>query len=492
MRGSAVVGDVFVREGVAAGGVLWRGGRIRLVGTAGEVRREALRGGLDVMEADGGCITPGFVDAHAHFVPEGLRGVRLDLEGAASRKEALERLTKWLRSHPGDGAVVGEGWDESGWPDGSLERRDIEAASEKRPIVLRRVCGHLAVANGAALAVVETRWPVDDSGILMEEPSLYLGDLFPIPADVLDEAVSEACRVAHSLGVTSVGEYARAPHRAALERAARAGRLTVRVFGSLYPQELDDALARGFRTGRPAGDAWLRDGGLKVFLDGSLGAHSAALREPYDDATSRGHLNWGPEALQGLFSKAAAAGIQIHAHAIGDAAIDQGLEAFAALGPRNPLRHRFEHFELAHDDQLAKVKRLGLVASCQPNFAGPWMEPGGLYAKRLGSRVAIANRFRTIREQGIPLAFGSDGMPFGPLPGLRAALRHPNPSERLTVAKAIGHYTSTAAWSLHAEDLVGSLDPGKAADLVWMTGQKEDPETWAIRQTWTDGIPRLQ
>jgi predicted amidohydrolase YtcJ len=218
----------------------------------------------------------------------------------------------------------------------------------------------------------------------------------------------------------------------------------------------------------------------------------------------------------------------VHAHAIGDAAIDQALDAFAAaLGtstgdggsppdarglegtsvPRrtggraagsavhdppgkllNPLRHRIEHCELAHDDQLARMARLGIVASSQPNFVGEWSGKGGMYEARIGEVFRLNNRFRTMILHEVPLAFGSDGMPFGPLVGLQAAVDHPIPSERLAPLEAAWHYTWMAAWSLHWEDAVGSLAPGKRADLVIIDGDPEgQPKAWIVRKTIIDG-----
>jgi hypothetical protein len=325
------------------------------------------------------------------------------------------------------------------------------------------------------------------------------------------------------------------------------------VASSVYVQQLEAEIAAGFRTGRPhAGPAgaepgaWLRDGGLKVFLDGSLGARTAALREAYRDAPAgtptdcgagkvghgqtgetsatptssvgpsptsdsrhgcvghphpRGTLNWGDADVRRLFATAHGAGVQIHAHAIGDAAIDQGLEAYEGLAARadvegkgwdgNALRHRFEHFEVHHDDQVPRMAELGVVSSSQPNFVGTWSAAGGMYEERLGAGYRLNNRFQTLKEAGIPLAFGSDGMPPGPLLGLQAAVDHPDPAQRLDPLEAAWHYTAMAAWSLHWEDAVGSLEAGQRADLVVIDAKDlKRPASWRIRETVIDGATR--
>ena len=557
-----------------ATGVLWWGNRIRLVGTTDAVRAEARRLGLEPEPLDGRLVLPGFVDAHTHFLHVGVKTTRPDLRGSKSLREALARVTAWLSTHPGSDPVIAEGWDESEWGDSGRPSRDdvdaLVAAAAKaghgpldRPVVLRRICGHIAVAGSGALPLIRARWDDDaavnrDSGLLLEAPSLYLNEVLPSTPQQLDRAVREACREAHRLGVTALGDYSQAPYRAALQRAAARGTLTVRVASSIYVQQLAAETAAGFRTGRrglapedlrisprawtghdgaapglAGGDKmaggtseWLQDGGLKVFLDGSLGGHTALLREPYLDwvapaaagtAAEPGHEGhrhdvgngpsphgsriWTAEELDRHMGTAHAAGVQLHAHAIGDGAIDEGLAAFHRLAARddleghgwggNALRHRFEHFEIAHDEQIVQAAELGLVSSSQPNFVGEWSAKGGMYHGRLGDRFRLNNRFRTFKDIGLPLAFGSDGMPFGPLVGLQAAAAHPEHSQRLIPLEAAWHYTWMAAWSLHWETL-GRLAAGGPADLVILSGDPDGvPKDWSLKETITAGASRF-
>ncbi|MEA3202378.1 MAG: hypothetical protein QOI63_44, partial [Thermoplasmata archaeon] len=270
-------------------------------------------------------------------------------------------------------------------------------------------------------------------------------------------------------------------------------------------------------------------GGLKVFLDGSLGGRSAALREPYLDAPKglpadcggkresrfgcvghphpQGTLNWSDADVRRLFARAHDAGIQVHAHAIGDGAIDQGLALYGELAARadveghgwngNALRHRFEHFEIAHDEQVARAAELGLVSSSQPNFVGTWSAQGGMYSERLGERFRLNNRFQAMKQAGLRVAFGSDGMPFGPLAGIQAAVEHPEADQRMTPREAVWHYTAAAAWSLHWEDEVGSLVPGAFADLVVLDVtrsqmDKRPPAKWRILETVSGGRSRFK
>ncbi len=507
-------------------GIAWDHDAIVALGR-GDVEAWAAMHGVTVEDLGGRVIIPGFVDAHMHFLHVGIKRNRPDLRGAKSHDEALERVRTWLEAHPGDGPVTAEGWDEADWQgDAMPTRRELDALTT-RPLVLRRICGHVAIANTAALPAIRERWDDDrvDSatGVLLEEPSLYLNEALPAADDELDRAVGAACRVAHEVGVTTVGDYEQLPLRAALLRAARDGRLTVRVQCSTYAQALDDIIREGYRTGRPlraASDgevgvpmagapgaeqviedpvSMFRDGGLKVFLDGSLGGHTALMLEPYCDKHTHGRANWKDADLDAAFLKAAAANIQIHAHVIGDGAVEQGLQAYEHLveadpalqtirpwtphkpgepeRPRRPLAHRFEHYEIVHDGQVQRTAALGIWASSQPNFVGAWSAKGGMYEGRIGDRFTLNNRFQTFMKAGLRVAFGSDGMPFGPLYGIRSATAHPVEAERMSAAEAVWHYTHEAAVSMALP--VGRLAPGRPADLLILNVEElEEPDTW--------------
>ncbi|MGB1587081.1 MAG: amidohydrolase [Thermoplasmatota archaeon] len=501
--------------------IAWDGDTITATGDA-DVRAWAAQHDVALEDLEGRTVVPGFVDAHTHFLHVGVKHTRPDLRGATSRAEALDRVAAFLDDHP-EGAVIAEGWDEDGWPDGAPTKADADRLAPDRPLVLRRICGHKAIANEAALPLIRNIWDDDtlvnmETGVLLEQPSLYLNEALPVPPEQLDAALQESCAIAHRLGVTTVGDYEQAPYREALLRAARRGTLTVRVACSIYVQQLESAISEGFQTGRrghgpddgdgPGTSPWVQDAGLKVFLDGSLGGHTAYLRKPYCDHAGHGMPNWTPQEVHEFFQKAHRHGIQIHAHAIGDAAIDQGLDGFEALErptdeptdgqtmngravTGEPLRHRFEHYEIVHDDQVVRTAQLGIVASSQPNFVGVWSSKGGMYEERLGERFLLNNRFRSFKNAGLRLAFGSDGMPFGAPYGLQAAVDHPVEAERLTPAEAVWHYTAEAAWSLHLHD-VGQLRPGWKADLLILDQPNLDapPKTWTIQETISGGVSR--
>ncbi len=564
--------------------ILWLGDRIAAVGTNDDIRRAAAEAGLDpsaIEDLGGRVVIPGFVDAHLHFQHVGTKALRPWLHGLPTRHDVLGQVRQWLEANPGTSPVVGEGWDESSWPERIMLTRDeLDNISRDAPdgaggtthrtLVLRRIDGHVAVANSPALAAIRPRWDDDalvnlESGLLLEEPSLYLNEVLPATAEDLDEAIRLACQAAHAEGVTACGDYEQAPSHAALQRAAARGELSVRVGISVYAQQLDEALNRGLRCGRramapddgprlpklgshdhvwppaPATNAssngnqpgaplpaaghnpgsdgsspWLHELGLKLFLDGSLGGNTAYLHQPYmDDPDNRGTRIWTDEQLDDMLWRAHAAGMTIHLHAIGDAAIDQALDAFERLRDRvdatasgdarqagtsmahprwshNARRHRIEHFELPTPEARRRAADLGIIASVQPNFVGAWSSKGGMYEARLGERFYLNNLYQTFIDEGVALAFGSDGMPFGPRYGIQSAVEHPLEGERLSPQEAVYYYTNRAAWSIHL-DGAGTLEPGKWADLVILDLQDlaSAPATqWPIHETIAGGVSR--
>ena len=220
------------------------------------------------------------------------------------------------------------------------------------------------------------------------------------------------------------------------------------------------------------GDEWLRLGAVKVFADGSLGARTAALFEPYrDDPREGGMLIHPPRELRDLLAGIHRTGFQAAVHAIGDRAIELVIETIEAVSPEPGPRHRIEHAELLHPEHIDRMARHGIVASCQPNFVGQWSLPGGLYETRLGfERNARNNPYREILEKGVALAFGSDGMPYGPLEGIHCAVNAPFGIQRLTVDQGVAAYTTGGAVAGFQESEQGSLAAGRLGDAVVLEG----------------------
>ncbi len=461
--------------------VAFGGGRILAVGTDAQAERWAGRE-TEVVDVGGKVVIPGFIDAHAHLMESAARVSNLRLGGAASMAAALGILRKGVaRARAGAGGwIVADDWDESRWPEARyLTRHDLDLVSAGVPIAAVRVDRHMASVNTAALGRLQipagTRGLERDAsraptGVLKEEAYKRMRDVLAPTAERLVENFARVARKALSLGITSihdvVGERAIRAYQIVKARGCLPLRVSLMPRNTLLPHLAAIGLTRGF------GDEWLRLGAIKVFADGSLGARTAALFEPYSDAPRvTGMLIHPPRELKRVLADVHDAGFQAAVHAIGDRAVALAIEAIEAAAPRKGPRHRIEHAELPHPEHVWRMARLGIVVVCQPNFVGQWSLPGGMYGARLGPRRTPRNNpFRELVDADVPLAFGSDGMPYGPLEGIHWAVNAPFEAQRLTVDEALAAYTRGGARAGFEEGEKGTLAPGKLGDAVVLDG----------------------
>lgn len=457
-------------EGVAAAH-----GRLLAVGTDAEVRSW---GGPDTRTVDlaGRVALPGFVDAHTHLATVAGEREALDLRGVPSLEALLDRVSERAAQWPRDRWLLGRNWDESRWTDRRYPTRtDLDRAAPAHPVVLMRVDMHMAVANTSALERVdladvegvERDAQGAPTGVLKEEAAEAMRGLTQPGVDALAERLPAMIAEAHRHGVTSVSDTVRPEEIATYLRLHRSGALPLRV--NLMPriEGLGGLRTAGMASG--LGGSVVRLGPLKAFLDGSLGSRTAALSEPFaDEPGNQGRFMYGEGETHDLVREGADAGFQLALHAIGDRGIGLALDALAdAPGDR----HRIEHLELPSADHLKEMARRGTVASMQPNFIGEWSRPGGMYEDRLGpERLATNNPLRRVLDAGIPLALGSDMMPFGPLYGIHWAVNAPFPDQRITVEEALRAYTQGGAFAAYEEGWKGTLAPGMAADLAVLDG----------------------
>jgi len=486
-KGLAVRGDRIVAVGTDAQAERWRGRRTRLIDLQGHV------------------VVPGFIDAHTHLAHAAGELGWTRLGTTKTLEDALDRLRAAASGTPPGGWVLGMGWDEAKWPERRyLTRDDLDRVSTSHPVVARRVDGHMGSLNSLALErardVAGLRgFELDaggrPTGILKEDAFEAFQRQFEPEEARVEAGLLRVARMAHRLGITSVHDVVGLRGWKAYQRARRAGRLRLRVYAMPRDPLLPALVASGLMTG--LGDAWLRLGAVKVFADGSLGAYTAALREPYVGRPGdRGVLVHTQQELTDILSTAHRAGFQTATHALGDEAIRrvvEALETVQAESPRDRMRHRIEHYELPDEDVLRRTKAAGLIASCQPNFVGRWSGPGDVYETRLGpERASRNNPYRRILQQGIPLCFGSDGMPYGPLYGIHWAVNGFHPDQRIAVDEAFRAYTAGGAYASFEEDLKGTLEPGKLADFVVLEGDPfENPGRIAhmrVRSTWLGGV----
>ena len=461
LDGSESVEAVAVRDGeIVRRGDAWKVGFLEDIDTR-------------VIDLDGRHLLPGFVDAHTHLEIVGRYELEADLSEAASPAACLDRLAAARDRR--EGWVLGYGYDESRWGGDYLTREQLDAISTDRPVVAFREDLHLASVNGVVLDRFGDEMPETDirtangepTGVLVEGALEVLRERTRADPERMTEYLRTAQQRAVERGVTAVHEMVRHSQAPRVYRELdRAGELDIRVRLNYWRDHLDAVLETGLRTNHGSGRVEV--GGIKTFVDGSIGGRTARLSAPYadadgDDGDARGDWVLEPAELAALVERVDDAGLQMTTHAIGDAAIGAVLDAYEGTSGR---RHRIEHAELLTDELIDRLADAEVVVSSQPNFH-KWAREGGLYADRLGERRRReTNRFGALLDRGANLAFGSDCMPMDPLFGIAQAVDGPTPAQSVSVTEALRAYTAGGAYAGFAEDRAGTIERGKRGDFV--------------------------
>ncbi|MBA3259625.1 MAG: amidohydrolase [Gemmatimonadales bacterium] len=492
-----VYGRVWTGDSAApwAGAVAIAGDSIVAVGDSATVSARVAKG-TRVLSSGGGMVAPGFMDGHLHFIDGGFQLASVDLRPADSPADFIARLGAFAaEKRPGEW-IVGGDWDHERWPDAPLPRREwIDSVTPRNPVFVQRLDGHMALANSAALrlakitaatrdipggVIVRDRSTGEPTGVLKDEAMGPVYTVIPAATDEQrDRALRRAMEHAVSKGVTSVAHMS-VPwgDLGAYLRAKQAGSLMVRA-ALYFPlgdwRRVADTVAR---LGR--GDDWVWIGGVKGYVDGSLGSTTALFYAPYaDDPATTGVLTTPEDSLRRWIGGADSAGLQVVVHAIGERANGLLLDIFDSVaqdhGARD-RRFRIEHAQHLRRGDIDRIARTGVIASMQPYHAaddGRWAE------KRLGpERIRTTYAFRSLLDRGGHLAFGSDWTvaPMDPLLGIHAAVtrrtldgKNPGgwvPEQKITVEEALRAYTAGDAYGIFAENDRGKLAPGYKADLV--------------------------
>ena len=430
----------------------------------------------EVLDLQGKSVLPGFVDGHTHLGHSGLESLWVDLSQTESTEEILSLLKTRIDETPPGKWVVGVMYDDAGWRyQECLTKDSLDELSTLHPIFLRRVCGHYGVVNSSALKQIGEEWKyVDrDTGILLEDAVLGFMRIIKPELSMRIDGTRKVLPIAYSLGLTSVREIVNYQSIQSFKFLDENNELKLRIFGYLIYDDLEEYLANypeGLQEGKN-----FKIIGIKLFLDGSLGARTAALSEPYsDDPGNTGKLLHSDSALQEILERIKSLNMSIMAHAIGDRAVQQFVriykKVFSNQIPDNLKMHSLEHVEVIDAELLDEIKNLGIIASVQPNFAGRWSNPGGLDEKRLGKeRLSRCNAYLDFFNKGIPVIFGSDSMPLDPIFGIKSAVFHPIQEQRITPIEAIKTYTQNCYKIFKLDSKFGSIEPGKVADLVILT-----------------------
>lgn len=465
-------------------------GRIAAVGTTAQIAR---LGAITVIDAARQMVVPGFVDAHVHFIDGGFGLSSVQLRDARTKAEFITRIRDHARTLPKGAWVTNGDWDHTNWG-GELPRRDwIDSVTPDNPVWINRLDGHMNLANTLALDAARlTRTAADvPGGEIVRDASGELTGVFkdnaqglvqramPNPPPMIeDRALDTAMAYVASYGVTSVHNVGSWNDLAIFDRAQKAGRLRTRVY-AITPL---DAWARLRDTVavRGRGDDWLRIGGLKGFVDGSLGSHTAAMFEGFTDKPAdKGFFVTPAESLYAWTSGADKAGLQVMVHAIGDRAIATQLDVYARVAKENGARDRrfrIEHAQHIGPRDMGRFASLGVIPSMQPYHAiddGRWAE-GVIGADRSSRTYA----FRSLLDARAALAFGSDWFvaPPRPMEAIYAAVtrrtlddRQPGgwmPAQKITVEQALRAHTRGGAYAAFDEANRGTLEIGMLADFV--------------------------
>ncbi|MFJ6793437.1 amidohydrolase [Streptomyces sp. NPDC091268] len=489
----------------------------RIIAVADEVRVRSLAGpDTEVVDLAGGLLVPGFQDAHVHPVVAGAQMLGCDLSGEHTLEGYLETVAAYAAAHPEAPWIRGGGWSMDVFPGGTPTRSMLDAVVPDRPVMLTNRDGHGAWCNTRAFRVagVDRDTPDPADGRIEREPdgtpagTLQEGAVDLVarhaPLATPDEAhagLLAAQEHLFSLGVTAwqdamIGAFPGHPDNYDVYlRAAREGSLRARVVGALWWDrerglEQISELEERRRTGQ---EGRFRATSVKIMQDGIAENFTAGMLEPYLDGCGCPTGNSGlsfidPQVLGEAVRILDASGFQLHFHALGDRAVREVLDALtaarAANGP-NDNRHHLAHLQVVHPDDIARFADLGAAANIQALWAAHEPQMDELTIPFLGpERAALQYPFGDLRRAGARLVAGSDWSVSSPDPlwGIHVAVNRTVPDQErgpaaepcppffpeqaLTLAEALTAYTAGSAWANHLDDVTGTVEEGKHADLV--------------------------
>ena len=492
-------GKVFTANdaGPWAEAVACMSGKIIAVGTGHDIDR-FVGSATRVLDVQGRLVIPGLIDAHTHFSSGGRSLISLSFRGVNTIAKVQEMVAARIKELPPGALVSGSEYDHTLFAGGNWPKKeDLDKVSPDNPVVIRRVDGHSIWVNSLALK---------QSGITRDTTDPFGGEILRNPktgepTGILTEAATGMIRVrgdevtstpeqdilrgleyAARLGLTGVHTDSDLAEIELYHKLKAEGRLSLRIYAWLPVEGLDSYIRKGVRQGQ--GDDQVRVGFQKVFIDGTLGSGTALMFAPFSDQPGKSGLPQMPEVeLDALLEKAQTNGFQTGTHAIGDKGVNWVLNAVERARRKfgtKDLRHRIEHAQIIVPGDVPRFKELGVIASMQPTHCTTDMR---FCEHRVGKeRSKGAYIWRTLLDNGANIAFGSDWPvePLDPMRGLYSAVTRKNiegdfpeggwfPEQRLTVEEAVKLFTSGSAYASFEENIKGTLEPGKLADMVVLT-----------------------
>jgi len=461
----------------------------------------------EVIDLKGKMVVPGFIDSHMHLLSYGFSLEMADLNGVSSIDELIDSTRRFIGEkllRPGQW-ILGRGWNHELFKTPRFPNRyDLDKISTEFPICLTRVCLHVCVVNSKALEIAGVNkntpqveggyFDVDEIGeplgVFRENAQCLIHNKIPQPREEeINNIITDASYLALKKGITSIhtddlGALPGVDFQQiinAYQTLSENGQLPVRIYEQCLLPEMDmlsKFLASGYRTGQ--GNEFFKIGPLKLLGDGSLGARTAYLREPYsDDPNTRGIPVFTQQELDDLVLTAHNAEMQVAIHSIGDEIMVTALnsiEKAQKLNPRANARHGIVHCQITDSELLDKFKALNTIAYVQPVFVcSDWQ----IVEKRVGKcRAATSYNWKSLLDRGVPVAFGSDCPvePFDVLPGIYASVTRQDlkglpqggwlPEQKLTIDEALYGFTMAGAYASFEENIKGSISPGKLADIA--------------------------
>lgn len=496
-------------------------GKVTAIGSHAEISGRAKQ--AKIIDGKNRTLLPGLIDAHGHVMNLGANILQANLVGTASLDAALVKVKNYAVANPANPWIIGRGWNQVIWNLGRFPTaKELDAVVSDRPVLLERVDGHATWANSAAMKVAgidkNTKDPVggrierdaegNPTGVFIDNASALLLAKVPQPTaqqwtDTLDSALAEMA----SVGLTSVGDAGIDQRTFTLyKNYADQGKLSARIYAMIGGVGEDfDAISKGGPL-LAYGNDFLTVRSIKLYADGALGSRGAALHAPYSDQPNNSGLLFNTQAeLNEMVGKGLSQGYQVNVHAIGDKANSQVLDSFEAAyklqGGKN-LRNRIEHAQVLRVNDIPRFVPLQLIASMQQTHATSDMN---MAEDRIGAeRLKGAYAWQTFLKQGTRVAGGSD-FPVelsNPFFGLHAAVTRQDaqnnpkggwhPEQAMSVIEALRSFTIDAAYAAHAENMQGTLEPGKWADFILIDRDifNIDPSqirTTQVLETWVGG-----
>jgi predicted amidohydrolase YtcJ len=469
------------------------GERIQAVGTNAAIRKLATKT-TERIDAKGRLVTPGFNDAHVHFLGGSQRLTEVDLTGVCNVREMQAKIKDWAASHPNSKWVVGGGWEYFCFPGGLPRKEDLDAAVKDRPAIISAYDGHTTWVNSKALEMAgiskDTKWT--SFGEIVKDPAtgeptgaLKEGASGPVrrlvPRTTREDSLAalyKGMAYAASLGITSLQNASGSRDELGLwEEVGKSGKQTLRVALAMsIPAQSGSCSTLADVKGKYTGPL-LRTAAVKFVLDGVIESHTAAMLEPYSDgARDKGTLAWDEAKYKAAVAECESLGWQPYTHAIGDRSVRVALDAYEASGAK--MRPRIEHIEIIHPNDVARFGKIGVTASMEPIHADPATVE--VWSKAVGpERLPLSFAWRSLEKAGAKMLFSSDwpaSISLDPIRGIHNAVNRKTtdgkpaggwlPEQRVSVETALRGYTTVGAWSEFLEKEKGMIAPGMLADVL--------------------------